>query len=633
MISITDKDIRYAEKIFLPEGEEFDSKRKKVIKCLESKDIVACPGSGKTTALLAKLAILAKKMPLENNKGVCVLTHTNVAIDEITNRLGKKGNVLFKDPNFFGTFQSFVNQFLAIPAYINYYGKRPNRIDVEVYNNTIDKCYYTLDYSTREYWLENQWDYMTLLKSIRFSLKDFNHLVKGLNGKPVFKNECKSEKKLLKFKLEILERGFLCYDDAYSLAFRYLKDFGDLLKETFSQRFKYVFIDEMQDTNPYQLELLEKLFDSNVVIQKIGDPSQAIFGSVGAIKHDRAWDLNEDHLKIDGSMRFHDSIANKVGNLSFPSQEIKGNSSSDGCIKPKIIVFNDDNINEVLTTYAKIIKENNLLEEDNPIFKAVGFVGKRKDDDKIRLYSYYENYRPTKTVRKTDFDCLDGYLQSVESDIIEKQGANYYRESIIRALLKILRIADFKKSENRYFTEKTLLKYLKETDEEFYKELNFKLAEWCLDLFEGENISNNVEQFIRNKFSEAMELDIQRDIDNFLKETFEDDSCMTKEVGEATNIFNYENIDIDICTVHSIKGETHTATLYLETFWYKYDFERLIEYLKEPSNEEPKIQTKANLKIAYVGMSRPSRLLCVAIHEKRIEGHREDLENAGWDIV
>jgi len=57
MIEITKEDIKYAEKIFLPEGNKFDQKRKKVIKCLESKDIVACPGSGKTTALLAKLAI------------------------------------------------------------------------------------------------------------------------------------------------------------------------------------------------------------------------------------------------------------------------------------------------------------------------------------------------------------------------------------------------------------------------------------------------------------------------------------------------------------------------------------------------------------------------------------------------
>ena len=34
--------------------------------------VTACPGSGKTTTLLAKLAILATRMPLEEGKGVCV---------------------------------------------------------------------------------------------------------------------------------------------------------------------------------------------------------------------------------------------------------------------------------------------------------------------------------------------------------------------------------------------------------------------------------------------------------------------------------------------------------------------------------------------------------------------------------
>ena len=39
--------------------------------------------------LLAKLKLLADRMPLENGAGVCVLSHTNVAVDEIRNRLSE----------------------------------------------------------------------------------------------------------------------------------------------------------------------------------------------------------------------------------------------------------------------------------------------------------------------------------------------------------------------------------------------------------------------------------------------------------------------------------------------------------------------------------------------------------------
>lgn len=113
----TDEEITYAEKILLQDDETFDSERKEVIKCNESRDVVACPGSGKTTTLLAKLAIIAKRMPLENGRGICVLTHTNVAIDEIKNKLKNQADVLFNYPNFFGTIQSFVDKYFAIPYF------------------------------------------------------------------------------------------------------------------------------------------------------------------------------------------------------------------------------------------------------------------------------------------------------------------------------------------------------------------------------------------------------------------------------------------------------------------------------------------------------------------------------------
>ena len=69
-------------------GIHFDSDRVEVIKNMNSVDVQAFPGSGKTTILVAKLAILAKKWPY-NNAGICVLSHTNVAREEIENRFQK----------------------------------------------------------------------------------------------------------------------------------------------------------------------------------------------------------------------------------------------------------------------------------------------------------------------------------------------------------------------------------------------------------------------------------------------------------------------------------------------------------------------------------------------------------------
>ena len=116
-IEITEDDIRYAEEILFGKTNIFDKEER--IPIIEnfnkSFDVNACPGSGKTTVLLAKLIILSRKMPLNNGQGICVLTHTNVAIDEIKSKLGDKSDILFKYPNYFGTIQNFIDKYLAIP--------------------------------------------------------------------------------------------------------------------------------------------------------------------------------------------------------------------------------------------------------------------------------------------------------------------------------------------------------------------------------------------------------------------------------------------------------------------------------------------------------------------------------------
>ena len=145
-IDITESDIEYAEKILLAEGQNFDDERRAFIKNLEVIDLQAVPGSGKTTALLAKLLILERKLPFTNNSGILVLSHTNVAIDEIKHKIKPYCPKLFSYPNFIGTIQSFVDEFLAIPYYTTICKKKPVRIDNEVYDEVMKKEYSKLDY-------------------------------------------------------------------------------------------------------------------------------------------------------------------------------------------------------------------------------------------------------------------------------------------------------------------------------------------------------------------------------------------------------------------------------------------------------------------------------------------------------
>ena len=59
----SEKEIESVEKILLPKDCHFANDAKNVIRYWQSVDVAACPGSGKTTVLLAKLKLLADRMP------------------------------------------------------------------------------------------------------------------------------------------------------------------------------------------------------------------------------------------------------------------------------------------------------------------------------------------------------------------------------------------------------------------------------------------------------------------------------------------------------------------------------------------------------------------------------------------
>lgn len=79
--AITPNDL--AELKSLAPGLDFtDAERQAVLLATGTWDINAAPGSGKTTVLAAKLLLHARKWPYDQ-RGICVLSHTTVARDEI----------------------------------------------------------------------------------------------------------------------------------------------------------------------------------------------------------------------------------------------------------------------------------------------------------------------------------------------------------------------------------------------------------------------------------------------------------------------------------------------------------------------------------------------------------------------
>jgi len=127
---ITDEDVEWVRALMGLDG--IDAPRRAFLTSPSALDLSACPGSGKTTLIVANLAILARKWP-HRTKGVCVLSHTNVAREEIRHRLSGTavGQRLLGYPHFIDTIHGFVNRFLALP-WLNSNGYPSPTIDNDV---------------------------------------------------------------------------------------------------------------------------------------------------------------------------------------------------------------------------------------------------------------------------------------------------------------------------------------------------------------------------------------------------------------------------------------------------------------------------------------------------------------------
>lgn len=143
-LNFSDEEIVEVENEFFGGHGTFNLEQRRVINCFSSENIQACPGSGKTTTLAAKLLLLKKRLHPGLNGGICILTHTNVAVDIIKGRLGSEASAFYSNyPNFLGTIQSFVNKFLAIPAYKQEFGSSIEAIDDEIFFTLIEKRHRT----------------------------------------------------------------------------------------------------------------------------------------------------------------------------------------------------------------------------------------------------------------------------------------------------------------------------------------------------------------------------------------------------------------------------------------------------------------------------------------------------------
>lgn len=673
---ISDEHIREAEQILIA-GNQFDiHERIPFIKNLSSCDLLAVPGSGKTTALLAKLYCLDKHLPLKNGSGILILSHTNAAVNEIEHHLKPYCPKLFEYPNFIGTIQSFVNKFLANSACYIKYNSNIKINDNDMYEREAIKFYHSLEWKSTEpkglknklfgrlNVRQNELTYGQKCNNIQKFIKYFELDLlnrKILYDKRSFYTHSGTGQlyylELENWKHSLYEQGILNYKDSFYFAEWYIKNYSNI-KQILQSRFKFVFIDEMQDLEKFQIDIIDKLFlgeSSRTVIQRIGDLNQAIYNSGKSVKVNADW-IPRNQMYLNGSNRLTPLIANVVNSFTLDRQRnesgeprfvTNGLRTLDNAIKPHLIMFDNQSKNQLRKKFKELIENHSLQETSES--KKYGFHilgwnatwGESQNDDKLRLENIFPEYNKNFKTNKTTFDSLSEYLQNFDKT---SKSLGITKNIILNVLVHILMLE--KKTHtvsartgeiNKYFSTSEMMKFIMDNDE-WYNKFKILLYQWSIKLRINEgcqNVYEDIKGFILNNFKDWFSLSITQPTISFLGERF-----IPSNSNLESQRIAHDSIKIDIGTVHSAKGQTHCATMYVETSYHDYETQKakIIDALKRNNHgfnlaNNKDIRGKEALKMMYVGFSRPTHLLCFACLKENVLEHVNDFRCSGWEII
>lgn len=629
---ISNQDIESTEKLLLPEGAHFPEDARNVIRCWHSADVAACPGSGKTTVLLAKLKLLVDRMPLENGAGICVLSHTNVAVDEIRKRLSGYADKLLSYPNYIGTIQSFVDKFVTMPYLRNVAGRNVQAVDNLTYaQHMLNRMQNSANYRALDSVTKNSFEtggqFTERLEHIQaLYVRDDGALCVGKQKRALAGADKPSVKQYNALIADLLKyEGIMRYQDAYSYARTAVDALPETYTDLFSSRFQYVFIDEYQDCDSIQRQAIAAIFNSTkCTVIKIGDSDQAIYNSSEDKTPD--WVPQDGFLPILTSCRYSQEIADVICKLKKGNKNIVTFAGKTG-VKPILLIFDPEKIDRVISGFINVLETHGLY-DNKGVYKAIGAV-RKKDSSGLKIGSYWSEFDSSaKKQGEYNYWVL---VDDITTSLLE--GNLYKAECIVRKLL--CRIFHYAKVKHPISGKEYSVATIKRSLDDEYREI---YRQWIYEMSRMRNIEREtIDCLMRQKINELLKVKNPHadDIFDCLPEYFLDKVAVVSQTEKSEkNIFidPIRGRRIEFGTIHGVKGETHDATLYLETDRQgASDLNRILPYYGVGKLGSSNLFDYSR-KLAYVGMSRPKKLLCVAMQAKTYEKSKGAFTD-NWEII
>lgn len=647
---VTDEDVAWASELmglgpdgFAKVGD--DDSRLSAIRNMDTADFEACPGSGKTTLLVAKLAILANRWR-HPRQGVCVLSHTNAARNEIGTRLSASpvGGALLRYPHFVGTIHSFVNEFLAVP-WLRSKGNPIKAIDTQIalkHRMGILPMNWRLAMPNR-----NLSEFALVYERADYTANNKGNLGPTTPFAQAMVAATKASS----------EAGYFCYDEMFVWA-NELLDRRPAVAAALRERFPFVFVDEAQDNSEVQSALLHRIFLAGAKParrQRFGDSNQAIYSSAfdqSGASTDPFPSANK--FDLPRSYRFNQTIADQVKGLGVVPQTLIGAGPSPSAIQaepkaPTVFLFDEASVGEVLHRYSAHLVEQ-FSDSELRAGTYVAVAGVHESDRTEPIPCSMGHYAP-----HYDAACgrRDGsqatFAQHLARARFEMGGTGNVFPLVHATASAVLALAAIAGADLSIYGRKSphrrVLEKLEGIDADYSALVELVIAnrgDLSKSVWEatGRKLAISVAEAIAgaapataHKFLVWPELGTGTELEDH------------EAPPRTDNLFSYPRnepkVHVRLGSIHSVKGETHTATLVLESFYYDHHLSELKPWLLGARSGGFKKGTKlegvrllGRLRLHYVAMTRPSHLLCIAMRKDALgDDGIATLEDRGWKII
>ena len=338
---------------------QLNPEQEKAVKHINGPSIViAGAGSGKTRVLTYRIIHLLKNNI--NPFNILSLTFTNKASKEMKKRINDVLGENSSENLWMGTFHSIFSRILRYEAEHLNYSSNYTIYDTEDSKSLLKSIIKELNLDKDIYKVNIIKNRISSLKNNFISPEEYNNDSK-VNEIDKFSKRTELGRIYNIYNNRCIKSNAMDFDDLLIKTYE-LFNFNKNILSKYQNKFKYILIDEYQDTNNIQYLIIKQLASLHQNICVVGDDAQSIYSFRGA-NIQNILNFKSDYpshklFKLEQNYRSTSNIVNAANSvIKYNTKQIKKNSWTKNEVGEKIIIAKTSSDNDESKVIAKTINE------------------------------------------------------------------------------------------------------------------------------------------------------------------------------------------------------------------------------------------------------------------------------------